>query len=184
AEWELAGEIEELERGVPDSVKQMIEKQIDHLNAEEQGTLEAASVAGAEFSTLAVVAGLGDDRVTVEACCEELARRRQFIQDCGIQELPNGEAVTRYGFIHALYQNVLYERLSPARRLQLHRRVAERGEEIYGDRCREIAAELAMHFERGGNFKQAIKFLSQAADNAIRRFAYREAVGLSRQGLQ
>jgi tetratricopeptide (TPR) repeat protein len=183
-DWELAVEIEELELGVPDSVKQMIEKQIDHLNAEEQGTLEAASVAGAEFSTLAVVAGLGDDRVTVEACCEELARRRQFIQDCGIQELPNGEAVTRYGFIHALYQNVLYERLSPARRLQLHRRVAERGEEIYGDRCREIAAELAMHFERGGNFKQAIKFLSQAADNAIRRFAYREAVGLSRQGLE
>jgi tetratricopeptide (TPR) repeat protein len=83
-----------------------------------------------------------------------------------------------------LYQNVLYERLSPARRLQLHRRIAERGEEIYGDRSREIAAELAMHFERGANFTQAIKFLGQAADNAIRRFAYQEAVGLSRQGLE
>ena len=47
---------------MPDSIKQMIEKQIDHLDADEQRTLEAASVAGAEFSTLAVAAGLGEDR--------------------------------------------------------------------------------------------------------------------------
>ena len=62
AGWELVVEIENVEVGVPDSIKQMIEKQIDHLDADEQRTLEAASVAGAEFSTLAVVAGLGEDQ--------------------------------------------------------------------------------------------------------------------------
>ena len=56
--------------------------------------------------------------------------------------LPNGEAVGRYGFIHALYRNVLYERMSASRRVQLHRRIGERGEEIYGERASEIAAEL------------------------------------------
>ena len=66
-----------------------------------------------------------------------------------MQELPNGEAATRYGFIHALYQNVLYERMSASRRVQLHRRIGERGEDIYGENAREIAAELAMHFDRG-----------------------------------
>src|SRR5262249_14930196 len=141
---ELVVDIEKVELGVPDSIKQMIEKQVDHLNEEEQETLEAASVAGAEFSIPALVAGLGDERMIVEARCEELARRRQFIQDCGIHELPNGEAVTRYGFIHDLYQNVLYERLSLSRRVLMHRRIAERGEEVYGERCKEIAAELAM----------------------------------------
>ena len=123
-------EIENVEVGVPDSIKQMIEKQVDHLDADEQRTLEAASVAGAEFSTLAVAAGLEEDRSAVEARCDELARQRQFIQDCGVQELPNGEAVDRYGFIHALYQNVLYERVSASRRVQLHRRIGERGEEL------------------------------------------------------
>ena len=101
--WGLAVEIEKVEVGVPDSIKQMIEKQVEHLDADEQRTLEAASAAGTEFSGLTVAAGLGEDRVAVEARCEELARQRQFIQDCGVQELPNGEAVTRYGFIHALY---------------------------------------------------------------------------------
>ena len=46
----------------------------------------------------------------------------------------------------------------------------------YGERAREIAAELAMHFERGRDYKRAAKYLQQAADNAIRRFAYQEAV--------
>src|SRR4029077_222401 len=147
-------------------------------------TLEAASVVGAEFSTLAVVAGLGENRASVEGRCDELARQRHFIQDCGFQELPNGEVVSRYGFIHALYQNVLYERVPASRRLQLHRRIGEGGEQLYRERAREIAAELAMHFERGRDYTRAAKYLQQAADNAIRRFAYREAVGLSRRGLE
>ena len=182
--WELAVEIENVEVGVPDSIKQMIEKQVDHLDANEQRTLEAASVAGAEFSTLAVAAGLGEERAAIEARCDELARQRQFIQDCGVQVLPNGEAVSRYGFIHALYRKVLYERASASRRVQLHRRIGEQVETLYGERAREIAAELAMHFERGADYKQAVKYLQLAADNAIHRFAYQEAVTLSRRGLE
>jgi len=181
--WELVVEIEKVEVGVPNSIKQMIEKQIDHLDAEQQRTLEAASVAGAEFSSLAVVAGLGEDRAAVEARCDELARNHQFIQDCGVQVLPNGEAVSRYGFIHALYQNVLYERVSASRRVQLHRRIAERGEELYGECAREIAAELAMHFERGRDYQRATKYLEQAAIVAQRLYANEDAINLLVHGL-
>ncbi|HEX9136091.1 MAG TPA: AAA family ATPase, partial [Nitrospirota bacterium] len=59
--WELVGEIQKVVVGVPDSIKHMIGKQIDRLDAERLRTLEAASVAGAEFSMLAVAAGLGED---------------------------------------------------------------------------------------------------------------------------
>jgi predicted ATPase len=182
--WELLEEIDNVQVGVPDSIKHMIEKQLDHLDAEKQRTLEAASVAGTEFSTLALVAGLEEDRASVEARCEELARHNQFIQSAGVQVLPNGEAVSRYGFIHALYQNVLYERVSASRRVQLHRRIGKRGEELYGGRSKEIASELAMHFERGVNYEQAVRYLLQAAENDLRRFAYREVVALSRRGLE
>jgi predicted ATPase len=182
--WELVVEIEKVEVGVPDSIKQMIEKQIDNLSAEDVRTLEAASLTGAEFSTLAVVAALEEDCAAVEARCDRLARQRQFIHDCGVQVLPNGETVGRYGFIHALYQNVLYDRVSPSRRVELHRRIGERGEEVFGERAREIAAELAVHFERGGDYRRASKYLQRAADNAILRFAYQEAVTLAQRGLE
>lgn len=181
--WELAVEIEKVEVGVPDSIKQMIEKQLDNLSPEDTRMLEAASLTGAEFSTLAVVAALEESCEAVEARCDRLARQRQFLHDCGVQVLPNGETVGRYGFIHALYQNVLYERVSTSRRVELHRRIGERGEEVYGARAGEIAAELAMHFERGHDFKRASKYLQKAADNAMRRFAYQEAVTLAQRGL-
>jgi DNA-binding winged helix-turn-helix (wHTH) protein/predicted ATPase len=183
-QWELVVEIEKVEVGVPDSIKQMIEKQLDNLSPEDARTLEAASLTGAEFSTLAVVAALEEDRAAVEARCDRLARQRQFIHDCGVQVLPNGETVGRYGFIHALYQNVLYERVSPSRRVELHRRIGERGEEVFGERAREIAAELAVHFERGGDYRRASKYLQRAADNALRRFAYHEAATLAQRGLE
>src|SRR5262249_40472972 len=161
--WDLVVEIEKVELGVPDSIRQMIEKQIEHLAAEEQQTLEAASVCGAEFSTAAVAAGLEAERATVEAGCDRLARRCQVLHDCGVQVLPNGEVVNRYGFIHALYQNVLYERLSSLKRVQMHQRIGERAEEVFGEGAKEIAAELAMHFERGANYTRAVKYLQQAA---------------------
>jgi DNA-binding winged helix-turn-helix (wHTH) protein/predicted ATPase len=181
---DLMTEIDKVKVGVPDGIRQMIEKQIDHLDTQEQRILEAASAVGAEFSSRAVVAGLGLDGATIETCFDELAHHGQFIRDCGVQELPNGEAVTRYGFIHALYQNVLYERLSTSRRVQLHRSIAEHNEAVHGESAREIAAELAMHFEQGRDYMRAAKYLQRASENATRRFAYQESIKLGRRGLE
>ncbi len=182
--WELGVDLANVELGVPDNIKQMIERHVDHLDVEMQRTLEAASVAGLEFSTPALAAGLEEEPGVVEARCNELARQRQYIQECGVQELPNGEVVTRFGFVHALYQNVLYDRMPAARRVRLHRLIAERGEEVYGKRAVEISAELAMHFERGRDYKRAAYYFKTGANNAIRRFAYQEAVDLARHGIE
>ncbi len=186
--WRLQAEFAELQLGVPESIRQMIEKQIGHLGPEEQRLLEAASLAGAEFPAAMVALILKKDgekdAVEVEEMCERLARRGQFLQTSGSSEWPDGTVTARYGFIHALYQNVLYDRLTAARRAQLHRLVGDQGERIFGGRAGEIAAELAMHFEQGRDFGRAVKYLGQAAANAIRRFAYQEATSLARRGLE
>ena len=63
---------------------------------------------------------------------------------------PDGTVAGGYRFMHALYQEVAYHRLTAARRVQLHRRIGEREEAGYGPQVRERAAELAMHFSAGG----------------------------------
>jgi DNA-binding winged helix-turn-helix (wHTH) protein/predicted ATPase len=181
--WRMTAAIDTVKFVVPDSIRHLIEKQMEHLDPRDQRILEAASVAGAEFSAPAVAAGLDDAVADVESRCEALSRRNQFIRDCGVQSLPTGEIIGQYGFVHAVYRNVLYERVSASRRILLHRRFGERGEEVYRGSTSEMAGELAMHFERAGNHQQAARYLQEAADNAIRRFAYREAVALSRRGL-
>jgi DNA-binding winged helix-turn-helix (wHTH) protein/predicted ATPase len=182
--WRMQVELAETEVGVPESIRQMIEKQIDRLSRDQRRALEAASVAGTEFSSAAVAAGLEEDLIRTEEMCEELARRHQFLEAAGVGELPDGNVTSRYRFIHSLYQNVLYDRTATAHRARLHRRIAERGEAVFGERAGEIAAELAMHFEQGRDYWRAVKYLRQAAENDIRRSANREAVAIARRGLE
>jgi transcriptional regulator with XRE-family HTH domain/tetratricopeptide (TPR) repeat protein len=182
--WQLTAPLDTIKVGVPDSIRQLIETQVDRLDARDQRILEAASVAGTEFPVVAVSAALDDDLADVEARCEELSRRRQFIRELGAQLLPNGQAVGRFGFVHALYRNVLYDRISASRRMQLHRRVGLRSEELYGKRANEFAAELAMHFEQAADYERAARYLEHAAVNDMHRSAYREAIAVSRRGLE
>src|SRR5207249_4800413 len=44
--------------------------------------------------------------------------------------------------------------------------------------------ELAMHFERGRDYRRAVQYLQQAAGNAMQRCAYREAIGHLSKGLE
>jgi DNA-binding winged helix-turn-helix (wHTH) protein/tetratricopeptide (TPR) repeat protein len=182
-QWRLNVELTELEMGVPESIRQMIEKQIERLSQDQQRTLEVASVAGMEFDVATVAAGLEKGVVEVEEICEELARRRQFLHEVGMIELPNGAASARYGFMHSLYQNVIYRHVAETRRVRLHLLMGDRGERVYGKQAHEIAAELAMHFEQGRDYERAIRYLRQAAENAVRRFANHEAIALARRGL-
>jgi predicted ATPase len=82
-----------------------------------------------------------------------------------------------------LYQEVLYERTPAGQRVTLHKRIGEREEQAYGDQTRAVATELAVHFTQGREYHKAIKYLQQAAENALRRSAHQEAIGLLTQGL-
>ena len=120
----------------------------------------------------------------VEEQCEGLVRREQFLRVREPTEWPDGTVAARYQFLHALYQEVLYAQISPSRRIRLHRQLGEREEQAYGERANEIAAELAVHFERGQEYRRAIQYLQQAGENAARRSAYQEAISLLTKGLE
>src|SRR5262249_57879764 len=82
----------------------------------------------------------------------------------------------RYRFDHALYQQVLYDRVPGGRRIHLHQRIGAREEAGYGERAGEHAAVLAVHFARGRDTVRAVRYMQQAADTALGRHAYREAM--------
>jgi DNA-binding winged helix-turn-helix (wHTH) protein/predicted ATPase len=183
-QWKLAVRREEAQAVVPEDIRQLIERQIERLSPEDQRVLEAASVAGAEFSAAAVAAGVGAEVGEVEEQCGKLARRGQFLRISGMSEWPDGTVAARYSFIHALYQEVIYNRMPSGRRQRVHQQIGEREEVAYGERAREIAAELAVHFERGRDYRKGTRYLQHAAENAIRRSAYLEAISHLTKGLE
>ncbi|MEM8963117.1 MAG: AAA family ATPase, partial [Acidobacteriota bacterium] len=163
--------------GVPESIRQLIERQIDRLDDQDQQLLYTASVAGNEMSAIAIAHALSITLDEVEDRCDRLVNRRQFLRHAGVRKLPDRTITARYAFIHALHQHVLYERLSASRRSRLHRRIGHGGEATYGDRASDIAPELAHHFARAGDPGRAIHHLEHAAKLAARRHAAREAIG-------
>ena len=181
--WELAVPIDDVASEVPDTLWQLIDAQIDRLTADEQAILAVGSVAGADFSAALAVADRIDPQVA-DACCAALARRGQFIRAMGASEWPDGTVAGRYGFIHALYRNVLYARVSIGHRVGLHLRIGARLEEAHGLHAADIAGELAMHFEEGRDFERAVRYRAQAADNALRQHAYREAASHATRALE
>lgn len=120
--WPAIVEDAAIETLVPESLRELIEQQYDGLGAEAQQVLEAASVAGVEFSAAAVAAGVESAIGPVEECCADLARQRQFLEAHGVAEWPDGTLTECYQFRHALYQQVVYDRVPRARRVALHHR--------------------------------------------------------------
>jgi hypothetical protein len=100
---------------VPDRLRQLIEPQGAQLPPIEQRLLEAASVVGVEFTTVGVAAGLGGEGDEVEEGCARLARE-QFLRAAGTEVWPDGTVTARYGFRHALYEEVFYARIPAGRR--------------------------------------------------------------------
>jgi DNA-binding winged helix-turn-helix (wHTH) protein/tetratricopeptide (TPR) repeat protein len=172
----LTVELADLEIGVPETIRQMIDKQFDRLDRPQQLLLEAAAVAGVEFPTVAIAAVTEQSVLQVEEECEDLVRRHLFLRSAGTNALPNGTVTARYNFVHALYHEVLYERVAPGRRARLHKLIGEKGEEVYGEEAIEVASELAVHFEEGHDFRRAVKYLRLAAENHFLRYANREAL--------
>lgn len=168
----------------PESIRRLIEAQLERLAAEEQMVLEMASVVGESFDTATLAAGLERTVDMVEASCAALARRGQFIRPLGVEAWPDATVATRYGFLHALYPQILYERLAAGRRVRLHQRIGLAKESAYGTRAHDIAAELAMHFVRGQEPQRSVQYLHTAALNALQRCAYQESLTHLRLGLE
>jgi len=159
----------------PRSVRQMVERNLERLKPDEQTVLEGASVVGSEFSAASVAAALERPQTEVEACFTRLSRHEQFISTQGPVVWPDGTIAACFKFQHALYQEVLYDRLSVSHRLQLHQRIAMREEAGYGERAHEVAVQLAHHYSLANVKIKAIQYFQLAGERAATRGAMVEA---------
>jgi DNA-binding winged helix-turn-helix (wHTH) protein len=172
---ELDDDEASLRLDLPESLQQLLNREVERLAGDEVDVLEVASVAGFDFSAATVACGLEREVVPVEAVLERNVQRAQYLRSRGTIEWPNGVVSASYEFRHSLYRSFLYQRVPPARRVQLHRRIGDRGEEVFGARAVEIAAPLAVHFEEGRDPVRAVRYLELEARNDMRRCAPADA---------
>jgi hypothetical protein len=164
---------------IPGSVGAVIGRRLAPLSADAIRVLSAAAVVGREFDlTLLGPACQLPAEGVLGALSEAVA--------LGVAEEPG--AVGGYRFSHALIREVLYERLPLPARTQLHQRVGEAIEDVYGPGSGEHLAELARHFAEvaaaGGDAAKALVYARLAGERAMGMHAYEEAAAEYGQALQ
>lgn len=168
---------------IPETLANMITQEIGRLPKEDQQMLEVAAIAGCDFSAALVAAGLERDVLDTEQAFESVLTRSPILRALDLSEWPDGTVSTNLAFMHAMYQSVLYKRISAGRRAVIHRRLADRLRVAYGDNTAGVAATLALHAEQGRDPQNALRFLAQAAEVAMRQLRFDDAISFLSRAL-
>lgn len=169
---------------VPRGIAGVVQGQIDRLSLDQQRALGAASVGGVEFLHLPLAEVTQIPEESLQAMLEDAAARLPWLASRGARVLADGRLAARYSFAHALYRQVLYERLPALQRMQWHRQWARTLQAGQGSSTVEGAGELALHFERGEAPLEAAAQYALVASRAMAVGAPREALQAARQGLK
>ncbi len=169
---------------LPARVEGVIEERIDRLSADLRELLQVASVEGERFTAevLARVQSL-PERGVVRQLSGELDRRHRLVVADGLAQVAYVR-LSRYRFAHNLFYHYLYNSLSDAEQLYLHRDVGQALEELTRGQTEEVAAQLAHHFEMAGLLDRAVTYRLQAAHRARRLSGHDEAAAHLVRGLE
>ena len=158
---------------VPSGVREVIERRLRHVSPECIETLTLASVLGREFGLDAL------ERLGPRSASEVLDVLDQAVAARVVADVP--ATAGRLRFAHALIRDTLYDSLTPARRIALHRDAGEALEALYARHPEAHLSELAHHFALaapGGDRTKAVDYASQAGAHASQLLAHEEAARL------
>ncbi|MGH9289490.1 MAG: ATP-binding protein [Acidimicrobiales bacterium] len=153
--------------GIPEGVKEVISQRLQRLGPHATEVLQIASCIGRDFPIdILIGAGGRDEDVVLDVV--DRARSARLVEEAEQHQ---------YRFTHALVRSTLLERLGAARRMRLHRRIAEELE------ARQPHNTIALAYQwceasTAGDARRAIAYSRRAADSATQQAAFDEAVAL------
>jgi predicted ATPase len=172
-EWRSEVALGEVE--VPDSVRLVIGRRLDQVDAITRRVLTQAAAVGRAFSYDFLKALVVEDEDAVLNAVDEAERSYLLRASEGVE--------IAYSFSHELVRQTLLAEVSAPRRQRLHARVAETTERLYADSLDEHVADLAYHLIHAGQPERAVDYLSRAGEDAASRYASAEALGYFQRAL-
>jgi class 3 adenylate cyclase/tetratricopeptide (TPR) repeat protein len=172
--FELTEKIGQID--IPHTINDLLMARIDRLEDRARNLLKIASVIGRNFfyKILVEVANLIED---IDNRLSYLKNMQFILERRRMDEL-------EYLFKHALAQKAAYESILSHRRKELHLRVAESIEKVFGDKLHEFYGMLAYHYGRAEDLEKTEEFLIKAGEEALRSAASDEALHYYEEALQ
>jgi adenylate cyclase len=164
---------------VPDSVRVVLERRIQHLSSETQKVLKAAAVIGRRFELELLEAIADVDEDTLLSALEEAEQAR-------LLKGPSGRQEVSWRFAHQLVCQTLAGGIPQLRRQRLHLRVADAMAGIDGSSQVHLA-DIAQHLYSAGRLAdpvRTVRALMTAGDAAHAVYATDDAVQHYRRALE
>jgi class 3 adenylate cyclase len=165
--------------GIPEGIREVVGRRVARLSAHANRCLRVAAVIGLEFGLPVLQRAEGVDEEELVSAMEEATRARLVVEAPG--------SATGYRFAHTLVRQTLYEGLSAARRVSLHRRVAQAIEAVHGTALNDHLPALAHHWARAAapaETSRAVHYATRAGDRALAQLAHDEAAAWYRSALE
>ncbi|MEY4545089.1 MAG: hypothetical protein RL685_1284 [Pseudomonadota bacterium] len=182
--WVLRRPLGAIELDAPRVVLDAIRERTDGLSQVERRTLRQASVLGDELESATLARLLDVDELVLE----ERLRRLETVHGVLVEMNESGGGLphvgVRFRFSHVLFRESAYAELGLGERVALHLRLARLLTQGADPLDAARAVELALHFERGRDFEQAVVWLARAADGAGRVHSDVEALRHLERGLE
>jgi tetratricopeptide (TPR) repeat protein len=151
---------------LPEALRASVRARLAHVPHEARPTLDVAAVLGRRFDFESLLAVTKDSEEKLLRWLELLVRRR----------LLREESEGFYDFSHDKVREVVYLEIGSARRMLLHRALAETLESRSEGESHERDARLAEHYERGHVWQKALHHMVLAAERSQKLFALRDAL--------
>ena len=161
---------------VPDTIQDIIMSRIDRLEENLKRALQYASIIGREFSykLLKEIMEVGEELQDYLTQLKglELVYEKSLFPDL------------EYRFKHSLTQEVTYNSLLIKRRKELHGKIGEIIEDLYGDKLEENYELLAYHYWRSTSDEKAVDYLILAGDKSAKIYSTEDAIGYYEEALK
>ena len=168
---------------LPAKVEGVIEVRIGRLPNEQRELLSVASIQGEAFIGEAVAqVQKQNERDVIRALSNEIEKRHQLVQSERMERLGQ-QRLSYYRFRHNLFQQYVYSNLTENERTYLHEDIALALEAMYGEKAKDIAPQLAWHFEQADNIEKTFEYLLVAGQQAQMLGSNKEAIAHYERGL-
>ncbi len=165
---------------LPETIAAVLERRLSKLSNDCLALLGKASVLGGSFEFNQLLLMAGDPGTKEDAILDLL--EEALHAGLLIEEGTDGHIT--YHFWHPLIVSHLYDRLSAARRAQMHRRAANALLYLNQGHETELAGAITYHLSKGGsNPGQLARYAEIAGDRAFSLPAYSEAEHYYRQAI-
>lgn len=150
---------------LPSSALSTIQHRLARLLEPTRTILAQASIIGEAFSEEELQAVASVPMTTLKDALLE-AVGADLLQETGRD---------RYSFRHETIRDAIYNQLSASEKRRLHLKVGKALEGLPAGAERRPAAELALHFRKGGDRPQTLRYTMLAGDEAERIYLHKEA---------